>query len=245
MGLAWETNLESFFMEKRFFFQRIMTTFVVEKYLNDRIMEQNQNQQPQPPVFNQAPQPAQPAGPQFQPRVTAKPMMNPVESVVTCIKKYFIFKGRARRSEFWWFALAIVLLNFLSSFLGFISPTVSLVISICVILLFIPNVAALTRRLHDANHSGWWVASFVICLVGYMASYAYLLGPNIDSFTNATDPMALAGELAESIKSSPIVATIMACCSFGVFILFIITFFFALQDSKWGENKYGPSPKYN
>ena len=78
-----------------------------------------------------------------------------------------------------------------------------------------------------------------------MASYAYLLGPNIDSFTNATDPMALAGELAESIKSSPIVATIMACCSFGVFILFIITFIFALQDSKWGENKYGPSPKYN
>ena len=172
-------------------------------------------------------------------------MMNPVESVVTCIKKYFIFKGRARRSEFWWFALAIVLLNFLSSFLGFVVPAVSLVISICVILLFIPNVAALTRRLHDANHSGWWVASLLICLVGYMASYAYLLGPNIDSFTNTADPFALAERIAESIQSSPIVATIMACCSFGAFILFIITLIFALQDSKWGENKYGPSPKYN
>lgn len=151
-----------------------------------------QNQQPQPPVFNQPPQPAQPAGPQFQPRVTVKPMMNPVESVVTCIKKYFNFKGRARRSEFWWFALSIVLLYFLSTFLGFVVPAVSLVISICVILLFIPNVAALTRRLHDANHSGWWVASLLICLVGYMASYAYLLGPNIDSFTNTADPFALA-----------------------------------------------------
>ncbi len=201
-----------------------------------------QNQQPQPPVFNQPPQPA---GPQFQPRVSVKPMMNPVESVVTCIKKYFNFKGRARRSEFWWFALLIVLLNFLSTFLGFVVPAVSLVISICLILLFIPNVAALTRRLHDANHSGWWVASLLICLVGYMASYAYLLGPNIDSFTNTADPFALAERLAESIQSSPIVATIMACCSFGVFILFIITLIFALQDSKWGENKYGPSPKYN
>ena len=201
-----------------------------------------QNQQPQPPVFNQPPQPA---GPQFQPRVSVKPMVNPVESVVTCIKKYFNFKGRARRSEFWWFALLIVLLNFLSTFLGFVVPAVSLVISICLILLFIPNVAALTRRLHDANHSGWWVASLLICLVGYMASYAYLLGPNIDSFTNTADPFALAERLAESIQSSPIVATIMACCSFGVFILFIITLIFALQDSKWGENKYGPSPKYN
>lgn len=208
-------------------------------------MEQNQNQQPQPPVFNQAPQPAQPAGPQFQPRVTVKPMMNPIESVVTCIKKYFNFKGRARRSEFWWFALAIVLLNFLSAFLGFLSPAVSLVISICVILLFIPNVAALTRRLHDAGHSGWWVALFLICLVGYMASYAYLLGPNIDSFTNTTNPMALSENLVESIQSSPIAATIMMGCSFGCLILFIITLIFALQDSKWGENKYGPSPKYS
>ena len=35
----------------------------------------------------------------------ALPMMSFVESVTTCFKKYVTFKGRARRSEYWWFAI--------------------------------------------------------------------------------------------------------------------------------------------
>ena len=33
----------------------------------------------------------------------ALPMMSFVESIATCFKKYVTFKGRARRSEYWWF----------------------------------------------------------------------------------------------------------------------------------------------
>ena len=205
-----------------------------------------QNQQPQPPVFNQPqpPQPPQPAAPQYQPRVTAKPMMNPIESVVTCIKKYFTFKGRARRSEFWWFALLLFILNILATSLGLISPTISLVLSICIILLYIPQLAVLTRRLHDANHSGWWVVMLILCALGYVGSYAYLLGPDIDAITNTADMMAVSEKLVDSIKSSPGIAALMIGCSFGTFIIFIITLVFSLQDSKWDTNKYGPSPKY-
>lgn len=207
-------------------------------------MEQNQQTQPpQPPVFNQPQQP-QPAAPQYQPRMTAKPMMNPIESVVTCIKKYFTFKGRARRSEFWWFALLLFVLNILSSFLGLISPTVSLVLSICIILLYIPQLAVLTRRLHDANHSGWWVVMLILCALGYVGSYAYLLGPDIDAITNTADMMAVSEKLVDSIKSSPGIAALMIGCSFGTLIIFIITLVFSLQDSKWDTNKYGSSPKY-
>ena len=33
------------------------------------------------------------------------PMMSFGESVKTCFQKYVTFKGRARRSEYWWFWL--------------------------------------------------------------------------------------------------------------------------------------------
>ena len=75
-------------------------------------MEQ-QNQQPQPPVF------IQPPSQQFQPRVTASPMMDPVTAVTTCFKKYFDFKGRARRSEFWWFALFVIICTSALTFLKY------------------------------------------------------------------------------------------------------------------------------
>jgi uncharacterized membrane protein YczE len=64
-----------------------------------------QQNQPQPPVFNEEKMQA----PQYQPYVTASPMLNPVVAVKTCLKKYFDFKGRARRSEYWWFMLLIVI----------------------------------------------------------------------------------------------------------------------------------------
>ena len=34
-----------------------------------------------------------------------KPQMGFVEAIKTCFQKYANFKGRARRSEFWWFYL--------------------------------------------------------------------------------------------------------------------------------------------
>ncbi|MBR6339050.1 MAG: DUF805 domain-containing protein [Alloprevotella sp.] len=39
------------------------------------------------------------------------PMMSFGDAVKTCFKKYASFKGRARRSEFWWFYLAIYVVN--------------------------------------------------------------------------------------------------------------------------------------
>lgn len=37
--------------------------------------------------------------------VIATPMMSFGEAIKTCFKKYATFSGRARRSEYWWFAL--------------------------------------------------------------------------------------------------------------------------------------------
>ena len=38
--------------------------------------------------------------------------MNFIHSIKTCFRKYFVFKGRATRSEFWWFQLFATVLTF-------------------------------------------------------------------------------------------------------------------------------------
>lgn len=206
-------------------------------------MEQ-QNQQPQPPVFNQ-PQAPQPA-PQYQPRVTASPMMDPVTAVITCFKKYFDFKGRARRSEFWWFALFVIICTSALTFLSGLVPAIAYVSVVFTWGTIIPLFAALTRRLHDTNRSGWWVAIMALFYIGNLGSALFLVGPNINMFTNvgSGDMMAMAQAMADAVQSSPAVATVMLCCSLGFLLFFVIDHIFAVFDSKWGENKYGPSPKY-
>lgn len=78
-------------------------------------------------------------------------------AVRTCLfNKYCDFKGRAPRSEFWWFVLFGAIVN---SFLGLFSnaspETGMLTSGIVSLMLLLPHLAVTARRLHDANLSGW------------------------------------------------------------------------------------------
>lgn len=203
-------------------------------------MEQ-QNQQPQPPEFNQ---PQQPAAPQYQPRVTASPMMDPVTAVKTCLKKFFTFKGRARRSEFWWFALFVLIVSNVLLFLSGLVPAIAYVSALFSLCMLIPQLAALTRRLHDVGRSGIWVALMAVCVVSVYGAVAYILAPSAGVMSEVTDPMEMGAIMADSVQASPVAATVMTCGAVGALLLFVITLVFSLIDSKWHENKYGPSPKY-
>lgn len=75
----------------------------------------------------------------------------------TCLIKFNTFGGRASRSEFWWFALVIVLMLVLIGFLpvtGF-GLFGLLVEPVAALLLFLPLAAAGYRRLHDISWPGW------------------------------------------------------------------------------------------
>ena len=82
------------------------------------------------------------------------------EAVHTCLtKKYCCFKGRASRSEFWWFCLFTLIMNFVVALLGSLLPTLGSIISaVQALWLLLPTVGVTTRRLHDRNFSGWWQA---------------------------------------------------------------------------------------
>lgn len=78
---------------------------------------------------------------------------------VNVLKKYTVFTGRARREEFWLFALVSFVISFVLSFLGPLGFLYSLGV-------MVPCLALGARRLHDTGRSGWWQLLGFIPLVG-------------------------------------------------------------------------------
>lgn len=95
------------------------------------------------------------------------------QSLKTCLlKKYFfVFKGRASRSEFWWFMLFILVVD-AASFLIFgrlpARPGISLSLIVSLLLLP-PNLGVTVRRFHDRNLRGWWIIIPIASVFLWMA----------------------------------------------------------------------------
>lgn len=93
------------------------------------------------------------------------------QAVSTCFSNYANFNGRARRSEFWWFWLFILIVNIVVSavvggIIGFDSSAASVLIALIGIAFLIPLYAAGSRRLHDTGKSGWLQLLILIPCVG-------------------------------------------------------------------------------
>jgi len=87
------------------------------------------------------------------------------KSISTCFSKYGTWKGRASRSEYWWFYLFTVILTSGANFfdglvwINLFGPAdmdQPLTTAIVNLALLSPSLAAMVRRLHDTNRSGGW-----------------------------------------------------------------------------------------
>ena len=84
--------------------------------------------------------------------------LNLPEATKTCFRKYFDFKGRASRSEYWYFFLFLVIGYAIGIGLMFVAFQFAFLLGAFVIAIIIPWLSVAVRRLHDINKSGWWVA---------------------------------------------------------------------------------------
>ena len=82
-----------------------------------------------------------------------------VTSVRAALGNYANFKGRATRSEYWWFVLFSVMVQVAASI---INETLNNLVSVA---LLIPGIAVGVRRLHDSDRRGWWLLFPVVNLV--------------------------------------------------------------------------------
>lgn len=83
------------------------------------------------------------------------------------LKKYAVFDGRATRKEYWMF----VLINFIISIaVGIIAGIVDFkaLTSLYNLVLLLPSIAVGVRRLHDINHSGWWMLLCLFPIIGWI-----------------------------------------------------------------------------
>ena len=94
------------------------------------------------------------------------------ESVSTCLKKYFVFEGRASRSEYWWFQL-IVSPSYLISTV-FENDIAYIFLGITLFTL-IPAISAGVRRLHDTNRSGFFLLISFIPFIGGLVLLFFLI----------------------------------------------------------------------
>lgn len=108
-------------------------------------------------------------------------------AVKTCFSKYATFEGRARRPEFWWFALFTFAGSMVTSFLDVAifgaASDAGLLSALFSLAMLIPSIAVGVRRLHDTDRVGWWYLMVFIPLIGFIVLLVFFIqrgteGPN-------------------------------------------------------------------
>ncbi len=91
---------------------------------------------------------------------------------LSVLRNYAKFEGRARRSEYWYFALfnaiflivALILDNVLGTTVG--SMPYGAFYFLYALIVLIPSLAVGVRRMHDVGKSGWYLLIALIPIIG-------------------------------------------------------------------------------
>lgn len=92
-------------------------------------------------------------------------------------QNYAHFKGRARRSEYWFIQLFLVLTNLAAAVIDLVlmrgdferfiaNGGGGIVGLIWILVTIVPSLAVLVRRLHDTSKSGWWALIGLVPIAG-------------------------------------------------------------------------------
>lgn len=116
------------------------------------------------------------------------------DAVRTCFEKYIVISGRARRSEFWWWALFIALGNLAFNILdsAIFGGDTQILGAIFALATLLPSVCVGGRRLHDRDMSAWWLLLWFIPLVGWIIILVIAALPGTDGANRfGPDPLAV------------------------------------------------------
>ncbi|MEM9737361.1 MAG: DUF805 domain-containing protein [Pseudomonadota bacterium] len=136
------------------------------------------------------------------------------EAIHACFQDYFKFSGRARRPEFWWFVLFLMMGSLFLAVIDqilFGKDRIMGLGGLFSLFTLFPGLAVSWRRLHDVGRPGWMnIAHLPFFLVGVAIAPVMPLG-----------------------------TVIMFLLSLGIIGVVI---FWAVSRSDQGPNEYGPEP---
>jgi len=148
---------------------------------------------------------------------------------IHCFKKYATFKGRARRSEFWGFALFCAIISIpliVVDYMAGLEPQSFGSNAAWQLATTLPLLAVSWRRLHDLGKSGLWMVLFLLTSVAFAICNGWMQAVED---TGATPSGGL------SFVTYALLATF---CVFSLVYLIWMA-----SEGESCPNKYGPDPK--
>jgi uncharacterized membrane protein YhaH (DUF805 family) len=91
------------------------------------------------------------------------------------LKKYAVFQGRARRSEYWYFVLFDFIFALILAVIGVYMQS-ELIYNLYALAVLVPSIAVAVRRMHDVDKSGWFILIPIYNLI--LCCTAGTEGPN-------------------------------------------------------------------
>jgi len=156
------------------------------------------------------------------------------------ITNYFNFSGRARRKEYWMYLLfsgifsivAMILDLVLGIDFSFYEQSLGYGPIYIIVSLFhwIPTMSANVRRLHDSDRSGWWLFGPILVMLSALLIGGLFAGLG---YSTNSESMAITGI---------VLGIILYLVGIG---LAITQFVFLFFDGTKGDNRFGPSNKYD
>ena len=165
-----------------------------------------------------------------------------MEWMILPLKRYAEFSGRSRRKEYWMWILFLILANIVLSILdavlglgGSATTTTSsapgamgaagnlsggLLSGVFSLAVLVPNITVAVRRLHDTDHSGWWILLPIVPLV-----------------------LAFGGVFAGAAAASVSSMMFAGVAFLGVFITGLLLLVWYCTEGTRGPNRFGDDPK--
>ena len=175
-----------------------------------------------------------------------------VDAVKLFIANYFNFSGRASRSEYWWFVLAMVIASFVCGMIDGLfwtivqsislgidninDPTEPLVIAsyfvtlnnLLALVTFIGWISLTVRRFHDRGFSGWWVAAGCIIAIPWTVVFIWFV-------IGIEDVLLYGEEFSPALITAAIISTI-PMIAYSIFSLYVLVTPPVDDVNKWGRN---------
>ena len=160
--------------------------------------------------------------------------MTPKESVVSVFRNYINFRGRAQRSEFWWFTLFNFIVSVALGLLGMALPALNAVEGLYALAVLLPSLAVTVRRLHDTARPAWWLLIYLAVILVWIIG-AIILAVSI----GVDDPDLLE---TTAFQDWPGYTTYMVVCILLSLAGAVAMIVLCAQRGTAGPNRYGADP---
>ncbi|WP_435257402.1 DUF805 domain-containing protein [Thioclava sp. FR2] len=170
------------------------------------------------------------------------------DAIGSAYTKWKTFDGRASRSEYWWFVLFVFLGSLLAGLVDQIlfgsqggadrTEPIGALFSLVILL---PALAVLVRRLHDIGKSGWFAAlpaalGLLYAVSGVMAGLGAGIMQNHGMGGGIGSGMAIPATFLVLGATGALIASILSL------IVLILMLIWLTRPGDDGPNQYGPKP---